>query len=76
MTPSASANISVVICTHNPRPDYLRRTLDALKTQTLPQEQWELLLVDNASEKALTGVWDLSWHPRARHIRENELGLA
>lgn len=75
MTPSASANISVVICTHNPRPDYLRRTLDALKTQTLPQEQWELLLVDNASEKALTGVWDLSWHPRARHIRENELGL-
>jgi hypothetical protein len=70
-----SANISVIICTHNPRPDYLRRTLDALQAQTLPKEQWELLLIDNASEKTLAGAWDLSWHPRARHIRESELGL-
>ena len=68
-------SISAIICTHNPRPDYLRRVLDALKAQTLPKEQWELLLVDNASVKPLARSWDLSWHPQARQIREDELGL-
>jgi glycosyltransferase involved in cell wall biosynthesis len=69
------AKISVIICTHNPRADYLRRVLDALKMQTLPKEQWELLLIDNASKVALANSWDLSWHPHARHVREEELGL-
>jgi glycosyltransferase involved in cell wall biosynthesis len=68
-------DISVIICTHNPRSDYLQRTLDALKAQTLAQEQWELLLIDNASEKALATAWDLSWHLHARHVYERELGL-
>jgi glycosyltransferase involved in cell wall biosynthesis len=68
-------SISAIICTHNPRPDYLRRVLDALKAQTLPQEQWELLLIDNASKEPLAKGCDLSWHPQARHIRDDELGL-
>ena len=68
-------SISAIICTHNPRPDYLRRVLDALKAQTLPKEQWELLLIDNASKEPLAKSCDLSWHPQARHIREDELGL-
>jgi glycosyltransferase involved in cell wall biosynthesis len=68
-------DLSVIICTHNPRPDYLRRVLDALKAQTLSASQWELLLVDNASREPLASAWDLSWHPHARHIREDELGL-
>jgi glycosyltransferase involved in cell wall biosynthesis len=67
--------ISVVICAHNPRPDYLRRVLDALKAQTLSLEYWELLLIDNASKEPLALAWDLSWHPHARHLREDELGL-
>jgi hypothetical protein len=67
--------ISVIICTHNPREDFLRRTLAALRVQTLPTAQWELLLIDNASQKNLAEIWDLSWQPNARHIRENELGL-
>lgn len=67
--------ISVIICTHNPREDYLRRTLDALKTQTLPKVQWELLLIDNASKEPLGKTWDLSWHPNARIIREDQVGL-
>ena len=66
--------LSVLICTHNPRADYLRRVLDALKAQTLPREQWELLLIDNASSERLVDLWDLSWHPSAHHIREDELG--
>lgn len=68
-------DLSVIICTFNPRPDYLRRVLDALHEQTLSPEHWELLLVDNASAKPLSSDWDLSWHPRARHVREDELGL-
>ncbi len=68
-------SLSVIICTHNPRRDYLTRTLDALKAQTLPKDQWELLLIDNASQEPLAKSWDLSWHPNGRHIREEELGL-
>ena len=67
--------ISVIICTHNPRSDYLARVLKALAGQALPLDQWELLLIDNASNKVLAEDWDLSWHPHARHIREDELGL-
>ena len=75
VTSSAATAISVIICTHNPRRDYLQRTLAALKSQTLPLAQWELLLIDNASAIALADEWDLSWHPRARHLCEQELGL-
>lgn len=67
--------ISVIVCTHNPRKDYLERTLDALRKQTLPIENWELLLIDNASNQPLIDKWDLSWHPHSRHIREDEQGL-
>ena len=67
--------ISVIICTHNPRVDYLSRVLAALKEQTLPISQWELLLIDNASSETLAGRWDLSWHPHGRIIREEVLGL-
>ena len=45
--------VSVVIPTHNPRMDYLRRVLEALRQQTLPCEQWELLFVDNNSQPEL-----------------------
>lgn len=53
----------------------MQRVLEALKAQTLSREQWELLLIDNASQEPLATKWDLSWHPRARHLREDELGL-
>jgi GT2 family glycosyltransferase len=42
----------------------------------LPDNQWELLLIDNASKKPLAGACDLSWHPHGRHVREDNLGLA
>ncbi|MBI5692653.1 MAG: glycosyltransferase [Verrucomicrobia bacterium] len=66
--------LSVILCTHNPRPDYLSRTLDALKRQSLAVEQWELLLIDNASRDRLEpGL--LAWHPHGRVLHEAELGL-
>lgn len=67
--------VSVIICSYNPTPAYLSRVLDALKSQTLPLEKWELLLVDNASQQPLAERIDLSWHPFARHIFEEQLGL-
>ncbi|MBC2593022.1 glycosyltransferase family 2 protein [Ruficoccus amylovorans] len=46
--------LSVIICTYNPAPAPLRRTLEALAKQTLPAGEWELLIVDNASPEPLT----------------------
>lgn len=66
--------VSVIICSHNPRDTYLHRVLDALKAQTLPFKDWELLLVDNLSDKPLENRFDLSWHPNARHFREEKIG--
>jgi glycosyltransferase involved in cell wall biosynthesis len=67
--------LSVIICTHNPKLDYLDRVLGALAAQTLPAAQWELLLIDNAGDEPLALLRPLSWHPRARMIREDTLGL-
>jgi glycosyltransferase involved in cell wall biosynthesis len=68
--------LSVVLCAHNPRSDYLSRVLNALQTQTFAREKWELLLVDNASDISLSSLFNLSWHPRSRHIVEPTLGIA
>jgi glycosyltransferase involved in cell wall biosynthesis len=67
--------ISVIVCTHNPREDYLQRTIEALKNQTLSRDLWELLLIDNHSTPPLRQRVDLSWHLLARIIEEPELGL-
>jgi GT2 family glycosyltransferase len=67
--------LSVIVCTHNPAPAQLQRVLDALAAQTLPQTQWELLVIDNASDDALAPRFALGWHAHARHLREDTLGL-
>src|SRR5689334_5910642 len=66
---------SVIVCTHNPRPVYLKAVLEALRLQVLPTSDWELLLVDNCSTNPLEDQTDLTWHPRGRVVRENKLGL-
>ena len=71
-TPEAS----VIICAHNPRADYFRRVLEGLRQQSLCMENWEFLVIDSASDVPLASKWNISWHPHARHIREDELGLA
>jgi glycosyltransferase involved in cell wall biosynthesis len=70
---TASLDLSVVVCAHNSRPEYLARTLAALRAQTLNPSRWELLLIDNASTPPLAA--DLAWHPQARICREEKLGL-
>ena len=66
--------LSVILCTHNPREEFLRRTLESLRRQTLSVAQWELLLIDNASQPPLAGRCDLAWQPNARHWLEPKLG--
>jgi glycosyltransferase involved in cell wall biosynthesis len=117
--------VSVVLPTHNPRKEYLARVIEALRQQTLPREQWEIVVVDNGSKQPLAAVvsgkvgmcesgktdgssqavaerprdeetkepqvsaslpshlptfppfteLDLSWHPQAKIVREERLGL-
>jgi glycosyltransferase involved in cell wall biosynthesis len=69
--------LSAVICTHNPRRDYLDATLASIRAQTgIPiGTKWELLIIDNASREPLAGTLDLSWHANARVINESRLGL-
>lgn len=68
-------DITVITCTHNPRPDYLTSTIAALAGQNLSRDRWEYLLIDNASAPSRAPNVDLSWHPQARTIREDKLGL-
>jgi glycosyltransferase involved in cell wall biosynthesis len=51
--------LSVIICTFNPRRDYLARTLAALRAQSLPRSEWELIIVDNNSEPKIAAFVDL-----------------
>jgi glycosyltransferase involved in cell wall biosynthesis len=70
-------DLSVVICTHNPRADYLAETLASIRSQEPLTEgrAWEFLLIDNASTVPLKELIDLSWHPAARIVIEEKLGL-
>ncbi len=67
--------LSVVICTYNPRPDYLKACIAALQNQTLDFNRWELVVVDNRSDEPTAAAVDLSWHPKWRILREETLGL-
>src|SRR3984893_9229707 len=70
-----SLAVSVVLPSHNPRRDFVNSVLEALRGQTLPTSQWELIVVDNNSEQPLADLLNLTWHPGATILREEELGL-
>src|ERR1700712_2500015 len=71
-----NSRFSVIICTHNPRRAFLQETIDALSVQTVPASQWDLLIVDNGSQEPVEGWLRLDWHPSARFVREEQLGVA
>ncbi len=62
--------ISVIVCTHNPRPSFLLRTLAGLRQQTFAKDRWELIVVDNASNTPV----GIDPHD-GRVIREERPGL-
>ncbi len=67
--------LSVIICSHNPRADYLQATLDGLWAQTLGWQNWEIILIDNASTVPLRKTVDISKRIHARIVEESALGL-
>lgn len=67
--------ISVITCTHNPNFQNLNRVLTSIMHQTLSFNQWEYVVIDNASKQNLSDLIDVSWHPASRIIREETLGL-
>jgi glycosyltransferase involved in cell wall biosynthesis len=66
--------LTVIIPTHNPRPDLLGEVLDCLKAQSLSLDQWELIIIDNASHVPVDPSL-LQWHPGSRLVVESRLGL-
>jgi len=71
---NGAPQVTVIICTHNPRRETFGRVLEALRDQTEPRENWELLVVDNCSETPVADWVDVSWHPRGRIVVERVLG--
>jgi glycosyltransferase involved in cell wall biosynthesis len=71
--------IDVCICTHNPRPEVLKRVVEAIAAQTVPPGTFGVLLVDNAStppipEESLSPVRAAG--VPARIVREPRPGVA
>jgi glycosyltransferase involved in cell wall biosynthesis len=67
--------LSVIIPTYNPDVSRLRQTIEGLKNQTVPADQWELIIVDNNSPFNFINDINIDWHPRFRLIREAKQGL-
>ena len=68
--------LSVIIPTHNPDAMRLGRTLAGLKSQTLPAERWEVVVIDNASANPILPDSLGDGSPvRLRLVREPRLGL-
>jgi hypothetical protein len=66
--------LSVVIPVYNPPPEHIEPTLAALRAQTLPADEWELILVDNRSRTPV-GSALVAWHPHGKVVREETPGL-
>ncbi len=69
--------ISVILCTHNPRMDLLKWTLDSIKAQTLDSSRFELVIVDNNSTPAIdAGELDPGGVLGLRVVQESRAGLS
>ncbi|MEE9303042.1 MAG: FkbM family methyltransferase [Thiotrichaceae bacterium] len=56
---SCQLDVSVVLCTYNPKPDLLNWALQSIANQTLAAEQYEIIIVDNNSHPSI----DLTNYP-------------
>lgn len=68
--------LSVVICTYNPNVDILSPVLKALKIQSLPINNWELIIVDNNSSINSVQELEIAWHTDSKIVVEKNQGLA
>lgn len=67
--------LSVIIPTYNPNEIRLAQTLEGLKNQSLANDSWELIIIDNNSSNNFQNRLNLSWHPSAKIITEARQGL-
>lgn len=68
--------ISAAVCTHN-RADYLRKALRSLTNQTLGNDQYDIIVVDNAStDRTKRVVKEFTGAPNLRYLNEPVLGLS
>jgi glycosyltransferase involved in cell wall biosynthesis len=67
--------ISCILCTRNPRRDYLARALKSLSDQSFPVQQRELLVVDNGSQPPLGELPGWPNAASARIVVEAQPGL-
>lgn len=67
--------LSVIIPTYNPCISRLRQTVQGLQLQSLPPDEWELIIVDNNSSNDFMRQLELDWHPSAKIVCEPKQGL-
>ncbi len=73
---SRAPRISAVICTHN-RSAYLAQAIRSVADQTLPHDQYEVIVVDNASTDNTKAVVDgFAGAANLRYLYEPVLGLS
>ncbi len=72
--PPPACELSVVLCTRNPRPALLAEVIGRLRDQSLDSARWELVVVDNGSDPPVSGVGD-GFPAERRLIVEPEPGL-
>ncbi len=72
---SIHIKFSVIICSHNPKIEYLERVLSALQKQTMDTHKWELLIIDNNSKEPIRNLVNISWQPNVKIFEELETGL-
>ncbi|MEI9896268.1 MAG: glycosyltransferase family A protein [Chthoniobacter sp.] len=70
---AVTPKLSVIICTHNPKPEYLQRVIGGAPGADARASEWELLVVDNKSTRPVSESVDLSWHPHAAVSIEEQL---
>jgi len=68
--------VTAVICTRN-RAEFLKKCLISLQRQTAPAEEYEILVVDNASsDSTVDAVQNFMGHGNVRYIYEPIIGLS
>ncbi|MEM7114747.1 MAG: glycosyltransferase [Chloroflexota bacterium] len=66
--------ITAILCTYD-RPDYLQKCLHSLAQQTLPADQFEVMVVDNGRFPTKTKAI-VDQFPACRYVREPQAGLS
>lgn len=66
---------SIIICTYNPNPENLKRVLSAINQQSLPQSEWECIIVDNNSKESIQTFLPENLTYKIQFKKEEILGL-